>query len=86
MGHPAGESSDGPLNISFDRRLKLDFYGCGITSDAGLLAWRELDDVVVLADLAGTVLFDRRRGKNTRHLLTGLLRSRCLAAWPATKT
>ena len=74
MEHPAGESSDGPLNINFDRRLKLDFHGSRITSDAGSLAYRELDDVLGLTDLAGTVLSDRRRGKNTRHLLTGLLR------------
>jgi hypothetical protein len=40
----------------------------------GLLAYRELDDVLGLTELAGTVLSDRRRGKNTRHLLTGLLR------------
>jgi hypothetical protein len=72
MGHPAGEPIDGPLNISFDRGLKLECHGSRITSNAGLLACRELDDVVGLANLAGAVLFDRRRGKNTRHLLTGL--------------
>ena len=74
MEHPTGESKDGPLNLAFDRRLKLDFHGSSITSDAGLLAYRELDDVLGLTELAGTVLSDRRRGKNTRHLLTSLLR------------
>ena len=72
--HPAGDSRKLPLRVDFDRRLKLEFLGSKITSDAGLLACRELDDVLGLTDLAGAALSDLRRGKNTRHLLTGLLR------------
>ena len=74
MEHPAGESDCDALRVDFDRRLKLEFHGSRITSDAGLLAYRELDDALGLTDLAGGVLSDGRRGKNTRHLLTGLLR------------
>ena len=72
--HPAGDPRKLPLRVDFDRRLKLEFLGSKITSDAGLLAYRELDDVLGLTDLAGAALSDLRRGKNTRHLLTGLLR------------
>ena len=74
MEHPAGESDDGSLRVVFDRRLKLEFHGSRITSDAGLLAYRELDDVLGLTDLAGAELSECRRGKNSRHLLTGLFR------------
>ncbi|MDA8052498.1 MAG: transposase, partial [Rhodospirillales bacterium] len=74
MERPAGESDEGALRVDFDRRLKLEFHGSRITSDAGLLAYRELDAALALTDLAGGVLSDGRRGKNARHLLTGLLR------------
>jgi len=73
-GTPAGEADDGSLRVDFDRRLRLDFHGSRITSDAGLLAYRELDDALQLTDLAGAALSECRRGKNTRHLLSGLLR------------
>ena len=74
MGHPTGESDDRAIRVDFDRRLRLEFHGSRITSDAGLLAYRELDDALGLTDLAGQALSDTRRGKNTRHLLTSLLR------------
>ena len=74
MEHPAGEADDGALRVDFDRRLRLEFHGSRITSDAGLLAYRELDDALGLFDLPGTTLSECRRGKNTRHLMTGLFR------------
>ena len=74
MSHPAGEPVEDPLQLSFDRRLKLEFHGSNITSDAGLLAYRELDEALGLTASAGTALSDLRRGRNRRHVLTGLLR------------
>ena len=65
MSHPAGEADDGSLRVDFDRRLKLEFHGTRITSDAGLPAYRELDDALGLTDLAGSTLSECRRGKNT---------------------
>jgi hypothetical protein len=73
MAHPTGESKSNALRLDFDRRLKLEFHGY-VTSDAGLLPFRELDDVLALTEMAGAVLSDGRRGKNTRHVLSGLLR------------
>ena len=74
MEHPTGESDDGFLRVVFDRRLKLEFHGTRITSDAGLIAYRELDDALGLTGIAGATLSECRRGRNTRHMLTGLFR------------
>ena len=74
MTNPVGKSNDGPLRLDFDRRLMLQFCGSVVTSDAGLLAYRELDDVLGLTTMASDVLADARTGKNGRHALAGLLR------------
>ena len=74
MENPAGESADGVLRLDFDRRLTLQFRGSVVTSDAGLLAYRELDDALGLSVMAGGALADSRTGRNGRHALVGLLR------------
>ena len=74
MGDPAGELDRGALRLDFDRRLMLRFHSSVITSDAGLLAYRELDDALALTIMASDVLADARTGRNGRHALVGLLR------------
>src|ERR1700738_3992082 len=74
MANPAGESNDEVLKLDFDRRFMLPFRGSVVTSDAGLLAYRELDDALGLSTMAGETLADARTGRNGRHALVGLLR------------
>src|SRR5216683_1098795 len=71
---PTGESKSEALRLDFDSRLLLQFRGSAITSDAGLLPYRELDDAIGLTDTGADTLADARTGKNGRHRLAGLLR------------
>jgi len=72
--HPAGESRNPHLRVDFDRRLKLEFHGSKVTSDAGFLAYRELDDALGLTEVAGSLFQDSRTGKNGRHGMVGQFR------------
>src|SRR5262249_61002429 len=74
MAHPVGESESDALRLDFDRRLMLHFCGSVVTSDAGLVAYRELDDALGLTMMAGERLADARTGRNGRPALVGLLR------------
>ena len=69
-----GEAKPEPLRLDFDCRLKLEFPGSKVTTDAGLLAYRELDDALGLTLVVGDELVDPRTGKNGQHAMKGLFR------------
>jgi hypothetical protein len=69
-----GDRRNNPLRVDFDREIKLEFHGSTVTSDAGLLAYRELDDALGLTRTAASGLHETRTGLNTQHCLLALLR------------
>jgi hypothetical protein len=72
--NPTGAGKNQALRVTFDSRLKLEFHGSKVTSDAGLLAYRELDEALGLTDLGENLLNDWRTGKNTQHSMVALMR------------
>lgn len=69
-----GETQNDVLRFDFGRRFMVQFRGSVVTSDADLLAYRELDDALGLTPAAGDLLADARMGKNGRHALVGMFR------------
>jgi hypothetical protein len=69
-----GDCPTEPLRPQLDRRLRPRFFGAQVTSDAGLLAYRELDDALDLTRTAAGQLPDHRTGQNTQHGAAALLR------------
>ena len=64
-----GDAKKDALRVGFDNRLKLKFLGSQITTNAGLLAYRELDEARGLTAMSADVLTDLRQGSNKQHLL-----------------
>ena len=61
------------MKVGFDGRIKLEFHGAKVTSDGGLLAYRDLDDALRLFDSVSAVFSDIRTGRNIQHTMPTLL-------------
>ena len=80
-----GESTNVCATLRFDRRIRLEFRGATITSDAGLLACRELDDALGLTETADECLQESRGGRNVSTDWWAFSGSRCTVVWQATR-
>ncbi len=69
-----GDGAKTPLRLRFNPKIRLEFRSATITSDAGLLAFREFDDALDLTRIADDYLQESRTGRNIRHHLVPLLR------------
>ena len=69
-----GERKKRSLRVKFDGQLKLEFHGTTISSDAGLLVYRELDEALGLTADLEDLIDEPRMGKNIQHKLTALFR------------
>jgi len=74
MAHEMKHTKDERLNIRFNSKIKLEFHGARLTSDGGLLAYRELDEALGLFNSASDVMNDKLTGRNIQHDMTNLLR------------
>ena len=66
-----GDGDKTPLRLQFNPKVRLEFHGATITSDAGLLPIRELDDALGLTHIAADYLQESRSGRNIRHVDPG---------------
>ena len=69
-----GDATCGPVRLSFNPQLRVEFRGATVTSDAGLLLPRELDEHLGLGALIERHLSDPRTGRNSQFPLPDLFR------------
>ena len=69
-----GDKESEPFQFTFNGFLKVAFQGSRVTSDAGLVLVRELDERLGLGAIITEHLRDSRHGLNTQFPLPDLLR------------
>lgn len=69
-----GEKEHEPFQFTFNGLLKVEFQGSRVTSDAGLILVRELDERLGLETFIAEHLSDSRQGLNTQFRLADLMR------------
>jgi len=69
IAHPECES----MKVGFNEGIKLEFHGAKVTSDGGLLAYRNFDDALGLFDSVSIDFRDNRMVRNIQHGIPTLL-------------
>lgn len=69
-----GDGDFDGLRLCFAPRLSLEFRGASVTSEAGSLAYSELDEVLGPTAMGSAKMADPRSGGNTRHSVLALFR------------
>ena len=70
-----GEGKRSALQVDFNGQIRLEFHGANVTSDAGLLAYQELDEALGLTtEVEELEIHDSRTGQNTQHSVTTMVR------------
>src|SRR6266516_676336 len=64
-----GDATSDPIQLSFNSQLRVEFRGATVTSDAGLLLPRALDEQLGLGALIERHLTDPRSGRNRQFPL-----------------
>jgi DDE family transposase len=72
--HLMGDVKGGPVRLSFNPQLRVEFHGATVTPDAGLLLPRELGERLGLSALIERHLTDPRTGRNLQFALPDLFR------------
>jgi DDE family transposase len=81
-----GDAKAGPVRLSFNPQLRVEFHGSTVTSDAGLLLPRELDEHLGLGALIERHLSDSRTGRNYQFPLPDLFRQSIYSRLAGTRT
>ena len=55
------------MKVGFDEEIKLEFHGAKVSSNSGLLAYRDLDHVLGLFNSVSAVFIDKCKGRNIQH-------------------
>ena len=76
----------GALRLDFNRPLWLQFRGSTITSDTGLLPYRELDDMLSLTDTGANTSADAPDRQEQSPSAGRACGNRRSGDWPATRT
>ena len=70
-----GEGKRDALRVDFDGQIRLEFHGANVTSDVGLLAYRELDEALGLTtEVEELGIHDPHTSQNTQHSVTAMVR------------